>query len=190
MLGRLYQLQERSRPPGLPGGGCRRSGRHSIRADDLLNGREPFEPPANVTFTFDDAAQLAETETWLRTTFGITQEGPLYPLSAALQADPRIIRGRELMAVAAYEEAEIEFDTVREEVKDDPLATYQLAILFRDLNLYKLSITAAASLITDADVPTTEAPAFLPACATRPITPISCCRKARTTTWTRCWSSR
>lgn len=163
-VGRLYQRDGKddlARQAFQAAAAADPGGYYSIRADDLLNGREPFQPPADITFTFDEAAQLAEAENWLRATFDITQEGPLYPLSAALEADPRVIRGRELMAVAAYEEAEIEFDTVREEVKDDPLATYQLAIFFRDLHLYKLSITAVATLLTDAEVPTTEAPALL-----------------------------
>lgn len=163
-VGRLYQRDGKddlARQAFQAAAAADPGGYYSIRADDLLHGREPFEPPLNLALTFDDGAQLAEAEAWLRSTFSITQEGPLYPLSAELQADPRIIRGRELMAVAAYEEAEIEFDAVREEVKDDPLATYQLAIFFRDLNLYKLSISAAATLITNADVPTLEAPAFL-----------------------------
>jgi soluble lytic murein transglycosylase len=101
-------------------------------------------------------------ETWLRSTFGIVQEGALYPLGAALQADPRMVRGRELLAVAAYEAAEIEFESLRQEYEADPLATYQLAVFFRDMGLYRLSINAAAKLITSAGiVDTSQAPRFI-----------------------------
>ncbi|NLX08604.1 MAG: tetratricopeptide repeat protein [Chloroflexi bacterium] len=136
-------------------------GYYSLRADDLLHGRAPFEPPPNVAFEFDDAAQLAEAENWLRATFNITQEGMLYPLSAELEADPRLIRGRELLAVTDYEDAEEEFEALRRDRVDDPLATYQLAIYLRDLGLYRLSITAAATLLTDAGVTSAEAPDYI-----------------------------
>jgi soluble lytic murein transglycosylase len=140
-------------------------GYYSIRADDLLNGRGPFQPPANVTFDFDEGAQISEAEAWLRTTFNITQTGALYPLSDQLANDPRMIRGRELMIVGAsttaYEAAEIEFNALREDYKTDPLSTYQLAIFFRDEGLYRLSITAAADLITAANLDTTQAPSYI-----------------------------
>ena len=136
-------------------------GFYSIRADDLLNGRAPFQSPPAVQFEFDEAAELAEAESWLRNSFSITQEGALYPLSATLEADPRLIRGRELMAVAAYEAAELEFDALLQDYQEDPLSTYQLTILLRDLGLYKLSITAAANLITYAGIDTLSAPGYI-----------------------------
>lgn len=166
--GRLYQLDGKdalARQAYEAAASADPGGYYSIRADDLLNGRAPFDPPPNTVFEFDEGAALAEAETWLRATFGITQEGPLYPLGAALEADPRLVRGRELMIVSAstsaYEEAEIEFEALRQAYEADPLATYQLAIYFRDLGLYRLSINAAAKLIESAGVQTEDAPGFI-----------------------------
>lgn len=133
-------------------------GYYSLRAEDLLAGRDPFAPPAQVALEFDESTQLAAAEDWLRTTFSITQEGALHPLSDALKTDPRMIRGQELLAVTAYSDAEEELSALREEYDDDPLALYQLAIFFRDENLYRLSIEAAARLITLANVDTLSAP--------------------------------
>jgi soluble lytic murein transglycosylase len=45
--------------------------------------------------------------------------------------------------------------------QEDPLATYQLAVYFRDLGLYRLSINAAADLITAAEIDTTQAPHYI-----------------------------
>src|SRR5690606_32231197 len=59
-------------------------GYYSLRADDLLNGREPFAPPSAYQFEFDEGAALAEAEQWLRNTFGIQQTGALYLLSDTL----------------------------------------------------------------------------------------------------------
>ncbi|MBN1965373.1 MAG: transglycosylase SLT domain-containing protein, partial [Anaerolineae bacterium] len=163
-VGRLYQMDGKddlARQAYREAAAADPGGYYSLRADDLLSGRAPFQPPAALVFDFNEAAQLTEAETWLRTTFGITQEGPLYPLGAALEADPRMIRGRELMAVAAYDAAEAEFDSLREELEDDPLVTYRLALAFRDMGLYRLSITAAATLIESAGIASSAAPAYI-----------------------------
>ncbi len=167
-MGRLYQADNK---PDLAAQAFQAAasadpgGYYSIRANDLLTGREPFQPPAGTVFEFDESAQLTEAEAWLRSTFGITQTEALYPLSETLENDPRMIRGRELLIVGAsttaYEAAEMEFDALRIAMQDDPLATYQLAIYFRDLGLYRLSINAAADLITDAGVDTTQAPSYI-----------------------------
>ncbi|RPJ02920.1 MAG: hypothetical protein EHM39_00750, partial [Chloroflexi bacterium] len=167
-VGRLYQADDK---PDLAAQAFQAAASadpgsyYSIRASDLLTSREPFQQPAGTMFDFDESAQLTEAEAWLRSTFGITQTEALYPLSEALENDPRMIRGRELMIVGAsttaYEAAEIEFDALRIAMQDDPLATYQLAIYFRDVGLYRLSINAAADLITAAGVDTTQAPSYI-----------------------------
>ncbi|MBC7809659.1 MAG: tetratricopeptide repeat protein, partial [Burkholderiales bacterium] len=133
----------------------------AARAADISSGRPPFQRPAQYQFEFDDIAQLAESEAWLRQTFSITQEGALWALSPALEADARMIRGRELWALAAYEAAEEEFSDVIEENKDNGLASYQLAIFLRGIGAYSQSIQAAAYVIISADVATLEAPAYI-----------------------------
>ncbi len=167
-VGRLYQRDGKddlARQAYQAAAAADPGGYYSLRAADLLAGRAPFEPPPATVFEFDEAAALAEAETWLRATFGIIQEGPLYPLNAQLEADPRMIRGRELMIVGAsttaYEAAEKEFDALLTAVETDPLSLYQLAIYLRDLRLYRLSISAAAKLIELAGVDTTQAPGLI-----------------------------
>jgi len=133
----------------------------SARAQDILVGRDSFARPLNFTFQFDDAAQLAEAEAWLRQKFSITQEGALWPLSPALQADPRLIRGNELWTVGAYDEAEVEFNDTIEANRNDALASYQLAIFLRGLGVYQPSIQAAANIITASGVGTMDAPPYI-----------------------------
>jgi soluble lytic murein transglycosylase len=133
----------------------------SARAHDMSSGEQPFATPVNYKFEFDDAIQLQEAEDWLRQIFNITQEGALWPLSAALEADPRLIRGRELWAVAAYEEAEVEFDDVLASTQSDALASYQLGIFFRGIAAYSSSIQAAANVIRTANVGTLDAPPYI-----------------------------
>ncbi len=134
---------------------------YSARAQDIRDGRTPFTSPTQYVWTFDDAAQVAEAENWIRERFGVVQEGPLWPLSPELEQEPRIIRGRELWAVGAFDEARIEFSDVISDYAQDGLASYQLAIYTRIIGAYRPSITAAANLIILSRTPTLQAPAYL-----------------------------
>lgn len=135
----------------------------SVRANDIVIGRTAFQPPAQVRFEFDDATDRAIAEDWLRTTFAIEQAGDLGQLGAALASDSRFIRGQELWAVAAYDEAQDEFDAILDEARDtrDVLRAYQMAIYLRDLGAYLPSIVAAADVIVASQVSTLDAPAYI-----------------------------
>jgi soluble lytic murein transglycosylase len=133
----------------------------AARARDITSGIQPFQRPATFIFEFDDSAQLAEAENWLRTVFGITQEGALWALSPVLESEPRLVRGRELWTVGHFDEAETEFYELLEAYELDGLASYQLAILFRALGAYAPSVTGAANVIKAANVSTLAAPAYI-----------------------------
>jgi soluble lytic murein transglycosylase len=133
----------------------------AARAQDLTTGQAPFTPPAAYQFHFDEAAQIAEAEAWLREAFALEQAGDLWPLSAELAADPRLIRGQELWAVAAYPEARTEFSALMDEHMTDGLASYQLAIFLRSIGAYQPSVIAASYIIRQAGVATLEAPSYI-----------------------------
>ena len=133
----------------------------SARAQDILEGHDSFARPVNLQFKFDDMAQLADAEKWLRQKFAITQDGALWPLSPTLQADARLIRGNELWAVGSYAEAQVEFSDVINANKGDALMSYQLAIFLRGLGAYQPSIIAAANVIDLAGAGTLDAPAYI-----------------------------
>ncbi|MDQ7034663.1 MAG: lytic transglycosylase domain-containing protein [Anaerolineae bacterium] len=134
-----------------------------MRANDIVQEREAFDPPAQLRFEFDIQADRLQAENWLRQTFAITQQGDLYVLSPELQNDPRMIRGQELWAVAAYDEAIEEFDNLLDESRTNRtvLRTYQLAHYFQEIGAYLPSIVAAADIIIAANVPTLDAPAYI-----------------------------
>ena len=133
----------------------------AARAKDIVDGTQAFAPPPKLKFQFDDAAQIAQAEDWLRTTFQITQEGALWTLAPELENDPRLVRGRELWEVAAYDEAIAEFDGLVDANQDNPLASYQLAIYFRGIGAYQNSIVAASYVIRKAQVGTLDAPPYI-----------------------------
>jgi soluble lytic murein transglycosylase len=163
-LGRLYRdqgLDEYAQQSFVGASQSDPGGYYSLRAQDILNGREPFTPPPAYQFEFDESVAIADAEQWLRDTFGIQQAGLLYPLSDTLRNDPHMIRGQELWELAAYDEARGEYETLRQQVADDPLATYQLAHYFAEIGHYRASIEAAASLIISAGVSTFDAPGYI-----------------------------
>lgn len=135
----------------------------AIRAADIVNGIEPFTPPAQYRFTFDDTADRAAAESWLRATFAITQTGDLAIPSPSLEADGRRIRGIELWAVGAFDEALEEFKDILDEARTakDALTSYQMAIVLRDLGAYSSSIVAAADVIIASGLSTLQAPTYI-----------------------------
>ncbi len=133
----------------------------AARVADIQAGRPPFAPPAALNLTYDETAERAEAEAWLRATFGIADGAPLAPLSAALQGDPRLIRGRELWTLGALDDAREEFSALTQTYAGDALSSYQLAEFFRSLGVYNFSIQAAANVLTAAGVPTLNAPRYL-----------------------------
>ncbi|NWF68363.1 MAG: transglycosylase SLT domain-containing protein [Chloroflexi bacterium] len=131
------------------------------RARDITSGVQPFQPPATYVFEFDELAQLTEAENWLRSAFAVTQEGALWPLSAALENDARMVRGRELWTMGHFNEAETEFYDMLEVYQNDGLASYQLAIIFRAIGAYAPSITGAANVLRAANISTLNAPTYI-----------------------------
>ncbi|MCC7209511.1 MAG: tetratricopeptide repeat protein [Anaerolineae bacterium] len=165
-LGRLYQLDnqpEQARLAYAEAANADPGGYYSLRAGDLLNGRAPFVPPPRLDWAYNTPEYVAQAEQWMRERFSLTAQGVLWPLSAELAADPRLVRGGELFAVAAYDDAIGEFTALTDDNRQNPLALYQLATHFQSIGLYRQSIEAAARLIDLAQIRTVEAPKYIAA---------------------------
>lgn len=133
----------------------------SARANDLLIGRDPFTPPTEYVFEFDDLADIATAEEWLRTTFGITEASPLWPLSSELEDDPRIRRGRELWTMGLFDAAETEFFDILETYESDPLNSYRLSVFLMGVGAFYPSQVGAANVIIRSGVSTLDAPSYI-----------------------------
>lgn len=133
----------------------------SARAQDIIDGRAPFTQPVNTMFEFDEASHITQAEDWLRQTFGIIEESPLWPMPLDLENDPRIIRGRELWTMNEFAVAQDEFFAVLEAYENDPLASYRLSLFFRGIGSYFPSMQGAANIIALANVSTTAAPSYI-----------------------------
>ncbi len=135
----------------------------AARAADFRTDSQTFQPPSAYQFDFDEAADRKEAEDWLRRKFAIEETDELWRLSEALERDPRMIRGIELLTVSAYDEAFIEFEDLVDEARDkgDALSSYRLAYHLRLLGAYRESIIAAADVIIASGAGTLQAPRYI-----------------------------
>ena len=133
----------------------------AARARDIVSNQAAFAAPKGLQFQFDEAAQIAQAEDWLRKTYNLAQTGSLAALAPELQADPRLLRGRELWDVSEAEAAIAEFDDLVDANKESALASYQLAVYFQSIGAYKDSVVAVSYVIRNANVGTLDAPPYI-----------------------------
>jgi len=137
----LYQARAAALPP---------DSYYAIRAADLAAGLPAFEPPASIVWP-DPGAESAgqsEAEAWLREWLELDPAEEVSAPSPAITDDPRWERGRRLLEQGLDKEARGELNRLRSDYARDALASYQLALAFREMGLYRESILAAAALIT------------------------------------------
>ena len=124
-------------------------GYYSERARDLLTGRAPFAPPAVSNLTVDLVAERAAADSWMRLqpSFNLPAD---YDLSGpgALAQDPRFIRGLEFWHLGLYDEARLEFESLREAVSANGVDSYRLGNFLLDLGLYRPAIFALRQTLT------------------------------------------
>ncbi len=138
------------------------SGYYALRAADLMAGQPPFASPAGLSLPDDPDEGRLEAEQWLVTQFGLSETPPLAEtLRADLSSDPRMLRGQELWDLGMSYEARQDFEAVRQDHAGDPLASYQLAIAFREIGLYRSSLLAARNIYRLAGVDPLDGPPFL-----------------------------
>ena len=123
------------------------AGYYSIRARDLIVGRAPFESPPSANLSPDLARERKDAEAWVRVTFNLPAETDLTG-PGTLAQDPRFIRGTELWELGMYDEARLEFESLRESVSLSPTDSFRLANHLLELGLYRTSIFAAREVLT------------------------------------------
>ena len=88
-----------------------------------------------------------KTEDWLAGWLGLENATDLDQLDPALASDPRLQRGLELWRLGHFGEAKWEMEALRRGTAEGALAQYQLALLFRDIGLFRSSILCARQII-------------------------------------------
>jgi soluble lytic murein transglycosylase len=109
--------------------------------------------PAHLHLTSDREAEKKEAEAWLHSWADVAEPGDLNTASAALSDDLHFRRAMELLTLGLQSEAVDEFEGLRQEIGQDPLALYQFALWTQDIGLYAPSLRATIDLITLAPEP-------------------------------------
>jgi soluble lytic murein transglycosylase len=120
------------------------------RAQDILEGTPAYQitVPLQLPPPTELAAEQLAAEVWLAEWLGLANADNLSGLSHQIQNDPAFQRGQALLILGLREEALAEFETVKDNWWDNPLALFQLSVYFNENNLGRLSILTAGRLIS------------------------------------------
>jgi soluble lytic murein transglycosylase len=139
-------------------------GYYGLRAASLR--KDPLSRPYSSALGYDPISGTlpaqAEAEEWLRGWLGLDAGTGLADPIPELASDQRLQRGLELWHLGRLQEAKAELEALRSATGTDALAQYQLALMFRDLGLYRSSILCAVRVVSLSPSTTTlEVPAFI-----------------------------
>ena len=136
----------------------------ALRARDLAEGIEPFESLAPFASPVNVSQDQDVAEAWLWDQLEAEPEvkkDKLGELSPELREDERLSVGEKLWELRLFEDAKRELEALREDQAESLLSSYQLALYFRDLGLYRSSIIAGATVLDLAKQSVLEAPPFI-----------------------------
>ena len=123
------------------------TGYYSLRAQDLLLKRPPFQSPPALNLDTDIPQERKNAEVWVRITFGLPSDTDLSG-PGLLAQDARFVRGTELWELGMYHEASREFEALRKSVQSNPADSFRLANHLLDIGLYRPAIFAAREVLT------------------------------------------
>jgi soluble lytic murein transglycosylase len=123
------------------------TGYYSLRAQDMLFNRPPFNPSPVNNLTVDLAADRTEAESWLRVTFNLPADTDLSS-PGSLLSDTRLTRGTEFWSLGLQDEARLEFEDLRTAIQNNPADCYRLTNYMLDLGLYRPAIFTARQVLT------------------------------------------
>ena len=138
------------------------AGYYGLRARDLLLGRKPFETPSNVNLSPDLEKERKEAESWVRVSFNLPPETDLSG-PGTLAQDSRFVRGTELWELGMYDQARVEFESLRESVELSPTDNFRLANHLEQIGLYRSAVFAARQVLTLAGQDSQQASLTAPA---------------------------
>jgi soluble lytic murein transglycosylase len=138
------------------------TGYYSLRARDLIIKRAPFESSPTTNLNPDLARERQEAEAWLRIKFNLPTDTDLNG-PGILAQDARFVRGTELWEVGMYDDARLEFESLRESVTSNPIDSYRLMNHLLGIGLYRSAIFAAREVLTLAGLESQSASLTAPA---------------------------
>lgn len=122
------------------------TGYYSERARDLLQGREPFSPPAFYNLDYDLQKERSIAETWMRSTFNLEADIDLNNL-ADLEANPRFQRANAYWELGLFELANNELQDLKDEIASDPAHCFRLLKYLMERGFYRQAIILSRHIL-------------------------------------------
>lgn len=121
-------------------------GYYGLRAQDLLKGRASFARPLAYDTAINWEAERRQAAQWVRQTFNLPPQEDLLSLDPLTQ-DPRYQRGLWLWEMGLYQEAREEWESLRQDLINDPANTFRLIYAAQRLGMYRTAILAARRVL-------------------------------------------
>ena len=134
---------------------------YGLRAQEVALGMDPFRPPPTLNLAADEGSERAAAEAWLVSWLELEDGEARGRLDPELADSGWRVRGEKLWRLGLFAEGKRELEALRTAYKDDALASYQLALYFRELGIYRSSILAAESILRLAGETVFQAPRLI-----------------------------
>ena len=134
-----------------------------IRAQQVLNNQTPFTNDPNFNPVIDLAAERQQAALWLQNTFDIADTVDLSALTV-IAGNSFAARGDILWSLGLYQQAQNEYEKLREENLNNALNTFRLIERLVDLGFYRSAAFASRHLLDLANISPTDfllAPRYL-----------------------------
>jgi soluble lytic murein transglycosylase len=138
------------------------TGYYSVRAREVLLGQPPMGETVNYALSVDWPTERHLAEGWMRITFNLDHATDLSNPGDLLK-DPRFLRGTALWQLGLYEDARVEFESLRTDIQNDAANTYRLIQPLLDMGFNRSAILAARQVLSLAGMDNTatlNAPAY------------------------------
>ena len=138
------------------------TGYYSIRANEKLNGLNPFPLSTNIDLSIDLALDKLTADEWMINTFTLD---PTTNLSdeTALNVFSRYLRGKEFTRLGLRDSARGEFNALREELKTDPVNTYRLLNYLVEHGYYQVAVLSSRQVLDQAGLSQADTLTLAPA---------------------------
>jgi soluble lytic murein transglycosylase len=123
-------------------------GYYALRAQQLAaDPLAPVFPPATGAGEVGEEQGRAQVEQWVAAWAEDRDVGTGPSVNISVADDLRLLRGLELWRLGRFSEGRAELEALREAAADSPWTLFELALVFREIGLYRSSILCAARLV-------------------------------------------
>lgn len=120
---------------------------YGLRAQEVALDAAPFRRSPALRLEAEEAFETTAAEAWLESWLDAGQGAVTGRLAPELADSGWRMRGEKLWRLGLFAEGKRELEALRTAYAGDALASYQLALYFRELGIYRSSILAAESVV-------------------------------------------